>query len=76
MSVQNCKLNSNVKYFNVSIISDWQEPETIIDHNVDHWYIDGSGIQICFGTGIYMDPYMTIGKAYLWEAFPRYFLLK
>jgi hypothetical protein len=25
---------------------------------------------------VYMDPHMTIGKAYLWEAFPRYFLLK
>ena len=25
---------------------------------------------------VYMDPHIIIGKAYLWEAFPRYFLLK
>jgi hypothetical protein len=25
---------------------------------------------------VYIDPHMTIGKAYLWEGFPRYFLLK
>jgi hypothetical protein len=31
---------------------DWQEPETIIDHNVDLWFTDGSGIQNCFGAGI------------------------
>jgi hypothetical protein len=36
---------------------DWQEPETIIDHNVDHWYTDGSGIQNCFGAGIYGPSY-------------------
>jgi ribonuclease HI len=32
---------------------DWQKPEKIIDHNVDHWFTDGSGIQNCFGAGIY-----------------------
>jgi hypothetical protein len=35
----------------------WQEPETIIDQNVDHWYTDGSGIQNCFGAGIYGPSY-------------------
>jgi hypothetical protein len=25
---------------------------------------------------VYMDPHMNIGKVYLWEAFPRYFLQK
>jgi hypothetical protein len=25
---------------------------------------------------VYMDPYITIGKAYLWTAFPQCFLLK
>jgi hypothetical protein len=36
---------------------DWQEPETIIDQNVYHWYTDGSGIQNCFGAGIYGPSY-------------------
>jgi ribonuclease HI len=36
---------------------DWQEPETIIDHNADHWFTDGSGIQDCFGAGIYGPSY-------------------
>jgi hypothetical protein len=35
---------------------DWQEPD-IIDHSVDHWYTDGSGIQNCFGAGIYGPSY-------------------
>jgi hypothetical protein len=36
---------------------DWQEPEKIIDRSVDHWYTDGSGIQDCFGAGIYGPSY-------------------
>jgi ribonuclease HI len=36
---------------------DWQEPEMIIDQNVDHWSTDGSGIQNCFGAGIYGPSY-------------------
>jgi hypothetical protein len=35
----------------------WQEPETITDHSVDHWYTDWSGIQNCFGAGIYGPSY-------------------
>jgi hypothetical protein len=31
---------------------DWQKPEKIIDHNVDLWFTDESGIQDCFGAGI------------------------
>jgi hypothetical protein len=49
---------------------DWQKPDKIIDHNVDLWFADGSGIDDCFGAGVY-GPYITIGKAYLWAAFPR-----
>jgi ribonuclease HI len=30
-----------------------QEPEKSIDHNADLWFTDGSGIQDCFGAGIY-----------------------
>jgi hypothetical protein len=36
---------------------DWQKPEKIIEHNVDLWFTDGSGIQDCFGAGIYGPPY-------------------
>ena len=36
---------------------DWQKPEKIIDHNVDLWFTDGSGIQDCFGAGIYGPSY-------------------
>jgi hypothetical protein len=36
---------------------DWQKPEKIIDQNVDHWFTDGSGIQDCFGAGIYGPSY-------------------
>jgi hypothetical protein len=36
---------------------DWQEPEKIIDCNVNYWYTDGSGIQNCFGAGIYGPSY-------------------
>jgi hypothetical protein len=32
---------------------DRQEPEIIIDQNVDLWFTGGSGIQDCFGAGIY-----------------------
>ena len=32
---------------------DWQKPEKIIGHKVDLWFTDGSGIQDCFGAGIY-----------------------
>jgi hypothetical protein len=32
---------------------DWQEPETITDHNADHSFTDGAGIQNWFGAGIY-----------------------
>jgi hypothetical protein len=36
---------------------DWQKPEKIIDHNVDLWFTDGSGLQDCFGAGIYGPSY-------------------
>jgi hypothetical protein len=32
---------------------DWQKPDKVIDHNVDLWFTDGSGIHDCFGAGIY-----------------------
>jgi hypothetical protein len=32
---------------------DWQKPDKIIDHNVDLWFTDGSGIHDRFGAGIY-----------------------
>jgi hypothetical protein len=31
---------------------DWQEPDKIIDPNVDLWFTDGSGIHDSFGAGI------------------------
>jgi ribonuclease HI len=36
---------------------DWQELETVIDHNADHWFTDGSGIENCFEAGIYGPSY-------------------
>jgi ribonuclease HI len=44
-----------VKFYKIRIPTsqDWQKPEKIIDHNVDLWFTDGSGIQDCFGAGIY-----------------------
>jgi hypothetical protein len=32
---------------------DWQKPDKIINHNVDLWFTDGSGIHDCFGAGVY-----------------------
>jgi ribonuclease HI len=53
------KKYQQVKSYKIRIPTrqDWQEPETIIDHKVDHWYTDGSGIQNCFGAGIYGPSY-------------------
>jgi ribonuclease HI len=36
---------------------DWQEPEKIIDHSVDLWFTDVSGIWDCYGAGIYGPSY-------------------
>jgi ribonuclease HI len=41
----------------IPIRQDWQKPEKITDHNVDLWFTDGSGIQDCFGAGIYGPSY-------------------
>jgi hypothetical protein len=37
----------------IPIRQDCQKPDKIIDHNVDFWFTDGSGIHDCFGAGIY-----------------------
>jgi hypothetical protein len=44
--VKSCKIRIPTR-------QDWQKPEKIIDHNVDLWFTDGSGIHDCFGAGIY-----------------------
>jgi hypothetical protein len=31
---------------------DWQKPDKIVDHSVDLWFTDRSGIHDCFGAGI------------------------
>jgi hypothetical protein len=41
----------------ISTRKDWQKPEKIIDHSVDLWFTDRSGIQDCFGAGIYGPSY-------------------
>jgi hypothetical protein len=48
-----------VKFYKIRIPTrqNWQQPETIIDHNVDHWFTDASGIHDCFGEGIYGPSY-------------------
>jgi ribonuclease HI len=49
--LKKCQLVKSYK-IRIPTRQDWQQPETIIDHSVYHWYSDGSGIQNCFGAGI------------------------